>query len=171
MGRYIERSLSPGEAVRYTARLSLWNFSGYFLAAGVLVLACLYVLIRLPATTPDYRTAMAYFAGLLALLTLLCWGWPLLARSSTELAITDHRLIAKYGLLSTHSIEIRYSKIETVRVTQGIIGRLFSYGDIIVTGTGSTFDPIQGIADPLAFRTALGEAMEGASHDKSGAAP
>jgi uncharacterized membrane protein YdbT with pleckstrin-like domain len=89
--------------------------------------------------------------------------WPFVARRSTELAITDKRLIAKYGVLSTHSIEIRFDKIETVRVSQGIIGRLFNYGDVIVTGTGSTFDPIKNIASAMRFRTALNDAMDPAA--------
>ncbi len=38
---------------------------------------------------------------------------------------------------------------------------MLKYGDIIVTGTGSTFDPIPNISDPLAFRAALNLAMEG----------
>jgi uncharacterized membrane protein YdbT with pleckstrin-like domain len=74
--------------------------------------------------------------------------------------ITDKRLIAKYGVISTHSIEIRFGKIETVRVTQGLVGKLLRYGDIVVTGTGSTFDPIRNISNPMAFREALNRAME-----------
>jgi uncharacterized membrane protein YdbT with pleckstrin-like domain len=74
--------------------------------------------------------------------------------------ITNKRLIAKYGLISTHSIEIRFDKIETVRVSQGLMGRILNYGDIIVTGTGSTFDPIRGIASATRFRTALNQAMD-----------
>jgi len=94
----------------------------------------------------------------LAALALLVW--PFIARRSTELAITDKRLIAKYGVLSTHSIEIRFDKIETVRVSQGIFGRLLNYGDIVVTGTGSTFDPIRNIGSAMRFRTALNDAMD-----------
>jgi uncharacterized membrane protein YdbT with pleckstrin-like domain len=51
-------------------------------------------------------------------------------------------------------------KIESVRVGQSLIGRMLNYGDIVVTGTGSTFDPIRNIASPLAFRTALNQAMD-----------
>jgi uncharacterized membrane protein YdbT with pleckstrin-like domain len=68
--------------------------------------------------------------------------------------------MAKFGLVSTQSIEIRLDKIESVRVKQGLLGRFLNFGDIVVTGTGSTFDPIRNIADPLAFRAALNQAMD-----------
>ena len=34
------------------------------------------------------------------------------------------------------------AKIESVRVEQTVMGRLFGFGSIIVTGTGSTMDPV-----------------------------
>jgi uncharacterized membrane protein YdbT with pleckstrin-like domain len=85
---------------------------------------------------------------------------PLISRKSTELVVTDRRVIAKFGLVSTHSVEIRLDKVESVRVQQGLTGKIFNFGDIMITGTGTTFDPIPKIARPLAFRNALNEAME-----------
>lgn len=35
---------------------------------------------------------------------------------------------------------------------QGILGRIFGYGTIIVTGTGGTKEPFRNIAAPLEFR-------------------
>lgn len=67
---------------------------------------------------------------------------------------------AKFGVTSTQSIEIRFDRIETVRVKQSLMGRILNYGDIVVTGTGSTFDPIPNISKPMKFRAALNDAME-----------
>jgi uncharacterized membrane protein YdbT with pleckstrin-like domain len=104
-------------------------------------------------------------AGLNMDLVMLALGvillaWPFIARRTTELVITDKRLIAKFGVVSTQSIEIRFDKIESVKVKQGLLGRILNYGDIIVTGTGSTFDPIRHIASAMKFRMALNQAME-----------
>ena len=163
MGKYVEKNIGPSEAVRYTARVSLWKFSLYFLGGGLLIVALLPAFIArlaMPSTGSEPGTGVTYGIGLLVLFAVLLFIWPFIARWSTELAITDKRLIAKYGVVSTHSIEIRFDKIETVRVTQGLIGKVFKYGDIVVTGTGSTFDPIRSIANPMAFRAALNQAME-----------
>jgi len=158
VGQYVEGGLSQGEAVRYTARLSLWKYPGHFLIGAALALTG--VVKSLTSLNHVDGGGGTVFFLILLLVGVLVFLWPLVARRSTELVITDRRLIAKYGVISTQSIEIRFDKIETVRVSQGLLGRLLNYGDVVVTGTGSTFDPIPGIADALRFRTALNDAME-----------
>ena len=153
MSKYIDDSLSTGETTKYTARVSLWRYSLHFLIGGALALSALRGLCG------STQSLHSISAGLLVI-ALVVLVSPFIARSATELVITNKRLIAKYGLISTHSIEIRFDKIETVRVSQGLMGRILNYGDIIVTGTGSTFDPIRGIASAAKFRTELNEAMD-----------
>lgn len=160
MANYIDKNLGPNEVVRYTARLSLWRFPLFFFFGGLLsigMIGGLLVMFSADSAPPPGTSAVLWFVLLFGISNVI---WPFIARRSTELVITDKRLIVKYGLLSTHSIEIRFSKIETVQVSQGLIGKIFNYGDIVVTGTGSTFDPIRSIKDPLAFRAALSQAME-----------
>jgi uncharacterized membrane protein YdbT with pleckstrin-like domain len=153
MSKYTDDSLNAGETVQYTARVSLWRYAFHFLIGAVLALVALRGLLG------STQSLHSLSAGLLVI-ALLVLVSPFIARSATELVITNKRLIAKYGLISTHSIEIRFDKIETVRVSQGLMGRILNYGDIIVTGTGSTFDPIRGIASATGFRSALNQAMD-----------
>jgi uncharacterized membrane protein YdbT with pleckstrin-like domain len=153
MSKYLDDSLNAGETVQYTARVSLWRYSFHFFIGFVLAL------ISLRGFFGSTQSLHTLSAGLL-IIALVVLVSPFIARSATELVITNKRLIAKYGLVSTHSIEIRFDKIETVRVSQGLMGRILNYGDIIVTGTGSTFDPIRGIASATRFRTALNQAMD-----------
>jgi uncharacterized membrane protein YdbT with pleckstrin-like domain len=155
----VDETLSQGEAVRYTARISLWQYPWHFLIGAALTLAgSVKSLASLSHSGADGGGTVFFL--IMLLVGVLVFLWPFLARRSTELVITDKRLIVKYGVISTQSIEIRFDKIETVRVNQGLSGRLLNYGDVVVTGTGSTFDPIRGIADALRFRAALNEAME-----------
>jgi uncharacterized membrane protein YdbT with pleckstrin-like domain len=74
-------------------------------------------------------------------------------RASTELAVTDQRVIYKTGLLARHTLEMNRGKVESVAVDQTLLGRLFGYGTVIVRGTGSTLEPIRNISDPLTFRS------------------
>ncbi|MBH1638927.1 PH domain-containing protein [Stenotrophomonas maltophilia] len=98
-------------------------------------------------------------AGFLALLI----GALLLLRAfiyaaSTELAITDRRVIAKFGLVRRQTVELLHSKVEGLTVNQTILGRILDFGTIVVNGTGSGRTPIRGISKPLEFRrTALAE--------------
>jgi membrane protein YdbS with pleckstrin-like domain len=153
MSKYIDDSLNTGETVKYTARVSLWRYSFHFLIGAALALISLRGLVGSTQWLHSVSTALL----IVALVVLVS---PFIARSATELVITNKRLIAKYGLVTTHSIEIRFDKIETVRVSQGLLGRILNFGDIIVTGTGSTFDPIRGIAGATRFRTELNQAMD-----------
>ena len=73
---------------------------------------------------------------------------------STELVVTSKRVIAKFGFIRRDTVELRHDKVESFHVKQGIIGRIFNFGSIVVTGSGGTNAPIPYIADPLKFRSA-----------------
>jgi uncharacterized membrane protein YdbT with pleckstrin-like domain len=134
-----------------------------FLLGGVLLLGSLTGVVMslfMSSKAHGAAAAMGTSMVIVCLAALLLIIWPFIARRATELVITDKRLIAKYGVISTQSIDIRFDKIETVRVKQGLVGRMLNYGEIVVTGTGSTFDPIPNIANPLTFRNELNQAMD-----------
>lgn len=139
----------------------MWKYWANFLGGAPLLVIALYgaasSFTKLKGDAMG--SVLGTLSGLAAIGAAVILLWPFLARKSTELVITDKRVIVKLGLVSTHSIEIRFEKIETVRVTQGLIGRMLNFGDITITGTGSTFDPIPDITNPLAFRAALNQAM------------
>ena len=157
----MEDSLGAGEVIKYSARLSLWRYWLYFVLGSLFVVGAVPLFMRASRDSTDTHSSAALIAACaLLIFGFLLFAWPLIARKSAELVITSKRVIAKFGLVSTRSIEIRLAKIESVRVTQGLIGRIFNYGDILLTGTGSTFDPIPHISHPLRFRTALNQAME-----------
>ena len=78
---------------------------------------------------------------------------------TTELAITNRRIIAKFGFLRRDTIEINLSKIESIRVEQSIFGRMLNYGSLVIIGTGGSREPIPEIVDPLEFRRRYDEIL------------
>lgn len=163
LGNYVDKNIGPDETVKYSARVSLWKYWFSFLVGGFFALAAL-IGFASSLSVKHEATSMlgskAYAVTLLVALAIV--AWPLIARRSTELVITNKRLIAKFGVISAESLEIRFDRIESVRVNQSLMGRIFNYGNIVVTGTGSTYDPIPNIAAPMRFRAALNQAMEAA---------
>lgn len=160
MASYLAGNLLEGETVRYRASLSLWRYA-LRLTAGVLLLAASLIVLVTEAFGPHiHHQGIEIASGIGLLLGALLFIGPFFVRRGTELAITDRRVICKTGLLSTSSIEIRFGKIETVRVQQGLLGRILNFGDIEIRGTGSSFEPIENIARPLAFKNALDQAIE-----------
>ena len=74
---------------------------------------------------------------------------------STEMAVTNKRVIIKDGFISRRTIEMNLAKIENIGIDQGIVGRLLDYGTVTVVGTGGTREQFKYVAIPLAFRRAV----------------
>ena len=101
------------------------------------------------------------FLGILTLvvavgLVFLAIAW--IRVRSTELAITNRRVIAKFGFIKRHTVEINLEKVEALKVEQGMWGRFLNFGTIFISGAGTSVAPIANIADPLVFRRKFMEA-------------
>jgi len=126
MTSYINQILIDGEQIIYQARLSMWSQS-VLIMVGIVLLP-------------------AFGVGLL----LLLWAW--LICMTTELAITNKRIISKSGIIQRTIMELRLDKIESIKVDQGIMGRILNFGLITISGTGGDKTPIERIANPLQFQ-------------------
>ena len=90
------------------------------------------------------------FCDLRAVFTLFIA--PPIDKYTDEFAITNKRVIIKTGLISRKTFEMNHSKIESVNVDQGILGRILGYGTIRIVGSGGTREVFPNIRKPLDFR-------------------
>ncbi len=74
---------------------------------------------------------------------------------TSELVITDRRVLIKVGFIQRQTFEMFISKIESVAVTQGMLGRFFNYGTVEIRGTGGSSESFATISAPLQFRDAI----------------
>jgi uncharacterized membrane protein YdbT with pleckstrin-like domain len=149
--RYVRRVLQPGETVVYDTKLhSVIYTRAILLLVGCLILAGAAVYT---SNNQNLSLALEIAAAILALLALSAAFRAFVRRATTELAVTDHRVIYKTGLLARHTIEMNRDKVESVDVDQTFLGRIFGYGTITVRGTGGSLEPIRTIGDPLTFRS------------------
>jgi uncharacterized membrane protein YdbT with pleckstrin-like domain len=81
-------------------------------------------------------------------------------QSSTELAITNRRLIAKYGFISRATFEIMINRVTGVNFDQTVMGRILGYGTILVHGAGGDISPFDVVANPQLFQRALMDVLE-----------
>ncbi len=147
---YVERVLQPGEELQYRSHIH-WLI--YLPGFAVLALAAAGYWVALRFAPPDAPAPVIQIAaGAVALwgLILLFAAW--IKRLTTELAVTNRRIIYKRGLIRRYSIEMNMDKVESVDVSQSILGRIFDFGDILVRGTGSGLEPLRRIDAPLEFR-------------------
>lgn len=54
--------------------------------------------------------------------------------ATTEFAVTDKKVVEKYGWMSVHCDEMRLEKIENVTINQTFFGRMFNYGNVCIQG-------------------------------------
>ena len=73
-------------------------------------------------------------------------------RWTTEIDVTDRRIVYKRGFIRRHTVEMNMDKVESVDVDQSILGRILNYGDITIRGTGVGIEPLHNIDAPLEFR-------------------
>lgn len=74
---------------------------------------------------------------------------------TTEIALTNHRVLVKVGFIRMDSIELQLDKIEATVVHQSVFGRIFNYGSLAFIGTGGTGGNYRWLADPLTFHKAV----------------
>jgi uncharacterized membrane protein YdbT with pleckstrin-like domain len=147
----VRRVLQPGETVVYATRLH-WVV---YLRTILLLIVCVILAAAAVSTSDNQNISLALeiAAIIFALLALSAGLRAFIRRAATELAVTDHRVIYKSGLLSRHTIEMNRDKVESVDVDQTLIGRIFGFGTVIVRGTGGSLEPMRNIGDPLTFRS------------------
>ena len=96
-----------------------------------------------------------YVAWLLLLIPLGIVASAILAVKTSELVITDRRVLIKVGFIQRQTFEMFISKIESVAVVQGMIGKMLNYGTVEIRGTRGSSQSFATIAAPLQFRDAI----------------
>lgn len=85
-------------------------------------------------------------------ITLLLALYEYLKLRSIEQGVTNKRVILKTGFISRHTEEMKLNSIETVEIRQGVMGRMFGFGTIEVTGRGLSDVIFKGVDDPMAVK-------------------
>ncbi|HUB47239.1 MAG TPA: PH domain-containing protein [Acetobacteraceae bacterium] len=149
---YYTKVLQPNERVLAIGRL---HWSIYGRAVLILLLAVALAIGAFWIPDPNWQRIAWLAAAAIAVLGLLAFLAASIRRHATEIVVTDKRVIYKRGVLSRYTVEMHTSKIETVDVDQGILGRLLGYGTVEVRGTGSGIEPLRYIGHPLEIRNAI----------------
>lgn len=86
--------------------------------------------------------------------------------ATTEIGVTNSRVLIKRGLFNTKTMELGLSSVEQVEVRQSLIGQIFGFGTVEMHGTGEGEIQTPPIAKPVAFRRVLSEAVTQARNPK-----
>lgn len=133
----LERMMVSGEEVILRANL---HMAIYWKSIAVLLLALL----------------LFFFIWPLAMLAAIVGGLMLCISILTQhfllLAITNKRVLARYGLLQMDVVDIRLSKIESIDLERMLPGHIWGYANVVVMGTGMRVLRVPYISNAESFR-------------------
>jgi uncharacterized membrane protein YdbT with pleckstrin-like domain len=155
---YIRNSLGANETAHYIAH---FHWINYLLAYGALVVSIALGLYLFPwNAAPDVNANVQILLsmippiiGLIILVVVMVPIW------TTEIGVTNQRIIYKTGFISRSTQELQLRSIEEVNMEQSVLGRIFNYGKIDIHGTGEEDIALPNLGDAVTLRKALQEAI------------
>ncbi len=136
---YVPSDLTEGEKINHRTRLH-W------------ILLLLPLLATLLIALPSRQKAPA--------ILFICVIWLLfkvITYLTAEFAVTDKRVMMKKGWIRRDSLEILLGKVESLGVTQSVLGRILNYATVSVHGTGGILSQFRVISKPMEFRRKVQE--------------
>jgi len=142
MSSYVEKVLIEGENLNFRGHPSLWAYFGKMLFAALFVIGGI---VGAVMTGKTFMLGLCFVGALLLLVVYVNY-------KSVELAITNKRIIVKFGFIRRDTTEINLVKVESVQVEQALLGRLLNFGTVIVSAGGGPMASVPNIHAPLEFR-------------------
>lgn len=135
---YIEQSLSAGEEIFGRFKLHWFAWVPFWV-----------LIIVSPITI-----------GITLLVALYEW----FRLKNIEQGVTNKRVILKQGIISRKTEEMKITSIETVEIDQTVLGRIFGFGTVKVTGRGLSDVIFVHIDDPMSVKKQIESAPTLASN-------
>ncbi len=162
---YVEKILLPDERIIYAATLHwIIYVQGLIITAfaGVVGYFSHPVLVLMfgERVGAQFTKPISAVAMLIVLAGAALLLGAYLRQTSTEIVITNKRLIAKYGIVSRATFEILVNRITGANFDQTVAGRILGFGTILVHGAGGEISPIDLVENPQLFYRALVSVLE-----------
>jgi uncharacterized membrane protein YdbT with pleckstrin-like domain len=166
---YVTKNLVPGETLLFQTRHHWIVLLGPMLVSLLLGLPGVALLAGAVAAknghgdvVPVLESAigpggMTFLGVILLIIALIIFAYGLAKRNATEMAVTNRRVLIKTGMASRRTLDLMISKVESIGVEETLLGRVFSYGSVVIHGTGGTPESFVMIAHPQEFRRSVQE--------------
>ena len=156
--------LFQGETLLFSSKPHL--LSCFDLGAVILIILAGYSYSNIPAFLAGYMPTITLWTpqqisdsaiqvslwdlgvGTMLLIGIAIQLEVLFNKLSTELSLTQKRIIIKTGLFSRQLTEIKLNAMESVSIRQSILGRIFNYGSVKIVGMGHGQTILRNISAP-----------------------
>jgi uncharacterized membrane protein YdbT with pleckstrin-like domain len=142
MARYVENNLRPSERLIAKATISTVPLVPTFLMSFLLV--CIGAVIS-KLIEDDVPVVIAFIVA------IICVIIGIIKLKSTELGVTDKKIIGKTGVIVRQSLDAYLEKIDNFALDETFFGRLFGYSTIQICTTSARMR-FGYIKDAMAFK-------------------
>lgn len=151
--RYTAESLLKDEQVVYYSRPHYVVFYSIFIWIGLAIFSYMFI-------------GFVFLAYLMLVMGMISLISDFISYRCTEYVITNKRVLMKVGFIGRRSLEIFINRLESVYISQGVIGRIMNYGTVVICGVGGSKDPFYYIPDPVDFRANVQRQMQDSGSGK-----
>ncbi len=157
--KYTASTLSIGEEIEIVGRLHYFALIIPFCLASASVFAC-FTALSYTRVLERYNSSILSFSIWLPVIALILFtisAW--LKRNLIEMVCTNKRVVKRTGIVNVTTEELNRERIESVEIRQSILGRLFNYGDILFSGTGTSKVVFTFINQPRLMKKVIDEVI------------
>ena len=90
-------------------------------------------------TKPSFIAVVPHIFLMFIFIGFITIWKPLAAVLTTKLRITNLRVEGKTGLITTNSMDSPINQITSVKVTQGLLGKILNYGTLNINTAGGNY--------------------------------
>ncbi len=175
---YVEKNLRNGEEVIVKAKISFLYLVPriLFFAIAIAIAAVLATVVFKEPSPEDIKnfSDLANFENkvkVYANLRTIVWvvlpilgGLPLIQRIivilTTNLVVTNKRVVGKQGVLKIQTLDVPVEKIDSVSFDAGVFGNILHYYNIKITSTGSQGYVFRAVSNAQEFKDRANDAIE-----------
>lgn len=162
---YVKKTLQEGEEILFTAKISMMPIWIGMIIIEALIVSAIFVVPDVELAIPK-NEIFNYSAGshqilifaLLAVLVLyVFFGFlpTFFKRIANEMVVTNRRIVHRKGLIFRETEEMDIGAVESIMLSQGMLGRIFNYGNVTVRGRGIGDVAMKGVDDPIKLRNSI----------------
>lgn len=148
---YVNKVIQTNESISARGKLHWIIYIPGITYMFIAIMLCLMYL----GVEQSEKSVIGPVAGISTIISIISLFRAWFVRWTTEIAVTNRRIIYKRGFVSRKTIEMNMDKVESVDVDQTIIGRMLNFGTITIRGTGAGIEPLRRISMPLDLRNAI----------------
>ena len=145
---YIRDALIYGEKVVFICHIH-WKIWIPTVFLGIITLVLLYITAK---TEPGY---VPFVMPIPLILFIIALCKALIESFCTCLAITNKRVICKFGFIWRKTFEMNIDMVESVQLDQTVWGRIFDCSTVTVNGAGQMNAPVPNIINAKDFKQCL----------------